>query len=598
MLNDVGARKLLLLSVLLAFAGGDAALAQTSAPTASGKTSATQKSSTKAAKNAAKKGDKAEDEEKPETIQVYKSPVAPETGKGGLFGVLGEPKKIEIQDMAAQNYDARRRPTVWGDPNALNQGLRIKPRVDAYVGWTDNARTKSKKSYTNDEKKRDWIAEIAPGLNISSTRGRFVGMFDATWRSLAYRYNDDLNESFATVHGAGTLEAVKDALFVDFGANVDRQERDAMYGADNGSRGIDKSNETRGWTVGPRWQFRLGAAADGMVRYRSTFLSGNSLEYKKSREQEWAANLGKPDASRRLGWNLEYSRYASDFDYRLGDDEEIERDLARATLYFNLARTFRLRATGGYESYDDGHDKKDSKAIGGGGFDWTPTPRTKISTLVEKRVFGTGYDITVSHRMRRVLFEISGVRDISTLRQSLGLYSDPRYAAALARNAGIADAVLRDRFIRSELGYPLEGDYSSSYYQQTTWRAGMTFTGLRNTLSVSGVRSRYKRLTTIGSVGFENEIDSDAAALMFTHLLTPLTTLELMAMRSRMIDYRFGSPDEITWRTTASLGVNTRLGPQARAGLYYHYQHSNTNSAQVEDDYTENAIRANFGVSF
>ena len=507
-----------------------------------------------------------------------------------LLAVLGG-ERVRAQETATPPSGDASSPSGGGAREG--RGLRIVPRLDTVLTWTDEAGGALRKD-------SGWIYELSPGLRVSSTRGRFVGLFDAQWRNVGHARDGGRGQSFGVLHGAGELEAVRETFFLDFGAAIDRDNRSPFAGrAGDDSLNIARDDEVRGWSLGSRLQFRLGNAAEGAIRYRSNWLDSNLDGFIGQRQQLWAGQIGNRMATRYAGWNLEYAHYDTDYD---SARETFRRDLGRVTIFLDLARQFRLRATAGYESHDSGVvGGRDEGAFGGGGFDWYPTPRTTVSLLAERRAFGGGYDFRFSHRTRRALWEISGVRDIASSADSFSVYQDPVFLSHFNSPGLVAqfpDSVQREQVVRLLLGDAPGGDVvTNAYYHDRRWRAGAVFIGLRNSLALSGQRSRRRLLSSTGGAGYDgfagsNWIDTDSATLAFSRRLAPRALLGATITRSRSQ----AGGDLDTWRTSASLGVNARLGPQTQAGLTY--RHQRADSELPEGDYTENSLRANLGLSF
>ncbi|MDR0715890.1 MAG: TIGR03016 family PEP-CTERM system-associated outer membrane protein [Azoarcus sp.] len=472
----------------------------------------------------------------------------------------------------------------------------IVPRLDTRLTWSDNAGAAH-------EKNADWILEVSPGIRYTDDRGRLTGIFDARWRNVGYARSDGLNQSFVTLQSANTLEAVQDMLFIDLDSNISRNNRSPFYGRISDDRlNVAKEDEVRTWALGPRLQFRLGDAAQGALRYRSSWLDGNMLKFGGQREQLWSGQIGNPHAFRYMGWNVEYSRSATEYD---STDQEVRRQLGRATIFINVASELRLRFTGGRESNDYGFGDEEDKNIWGGGFDWQPTPRTTVSLLSERRAFGNGYSFNLGHRARRTLWEISGSRGISSSMDSLGgsLYQDPQFLAWFNNPNLIAmypDPVQREALVRGLLHYP-SGDFiTNAYYRDETWRAGVTYTGVRNTITLSAQHSKRKRislgsLSAFDSFALANDLEMISGTLSLTRRLSSLSSLNAMVTHWRTRGEGMSSGLD-TRRTSASLGLNTRLGLQTQAGLTYNHQRSDTDV--TDGDYTENSVSANLGMTF
>jgi uncharacterized protein (PEP-CTERM system associated) len=483
---------------------------------------------------------------------------------------------------------------------APSRALQITPVLNTRVTWTDNARGSPDKTH-------DWVGEIAPGVKISSERGRFVGMFDASLRAIGYVRTDDLSETFVEVDGSGSLEALENMLFLDLDANVNRNDHSPFYGrTGNNNLSTDRKDELRSWAVGPRLKFHLGNAADATLQYRSSWLDHKQLTYGKQHSQAWAGELGKPTATRYVGWNLEYTH--SKTDYETSNREDLRR-LGRATLFFNLSPRFRVRATGGHEYTDyGGVSKKDRGAFWGGGFDWNPTPRTTVSALSEDRPTGSTYNVSLSHRIHHAVFSVSGVRDLTQSTDTLGIYQNPDYRVRYESLANImpnADPNLLRQMALSLMPEAGRDFITNAYYLNKTWNAGVTFSGRRDTLTLSAQTSRRERVGNEGFAGLPADIDiidTNSASITYTHQLTPLTALNSMVMYTRSKSDG-GTYDLDTRRTSASLGVTTQLGLRTRVGLTYFHQRTDSDAvpsslSSTYGDYTENSVTANLGASF
>jgi len=497
----------------------------------------------------------------------------------------------------AANASLRARGMRGVQPAKQGQGFRLTPRLDTSLTWTDNAEVGHVASPQG--KSSDWILEVSPGFSITGDRGRFKGVFNARWRNLGYLHNDKFSESFGTIQGVGSIEAVKDVFFVDLNADVNRNNRQPFYGRpSDDDMSVGKDQETRLWGVSPRLQFRLGSAAKGMVRYRTTWYDSNLNNFGNQREQTLTGQLGNESAIRHLGWNLDYTNVRTNYE-KISD--ETGRTVGRGTVFVNFARQFRVRLIGGHESYDNVQiSGKDSGTIGGGGFDWYPTPRTTISALAEKRVFGTGYNVALKHRLRHAYIDISGIRDISSMSDT-DVYLNPDFLALIGNpnfEPGITDPVERAR--RARMIYsPTADGVTNALFRNQTWRAAVTFNGLRNSLTVSGIYTKRRRLLdvsllSVGDVFSATEnYDTKAAAVSYMHRLTPLSSLHADLTGSRS---EGDSSTLDTRRVSASLGVQSQLGPQTHGGVTYRYLRSESDTATY--DYIENSVKASLGMSF
>lgn len=295
------------------------------------------------------------------------------------------------------------------------QTVTVTPTFDTSLTWTDNAGSGGGGGA------HDWIFEAAPGITVARESGRLNGNLNARLRNLAYANDSDRNTSFLTLRGAGEFEAVERLLFIDASAGITRSNLSVFTGRSASDElNVGKESETRIWSITPRLEFQLGQQARGTVSYLNRWIdSGSAAGLNDQYLQRLSAQLADPTALGRFGWGLDYVRSNSSW-----KEEDVSRDrnseIGRATLFINLSRQLRLRAIAGRESNDFQSRDGDSSSVYGAGVDWNPTERTELAATVEDRIFGRGYDVSLSHRTRRATWFASASRDISSTANTLG----------------------------------------------------------------------------------------------------------------------------------------------------------------------------------
>lgn len=472
---------------------------------------------------------------------------------------------------------------------------RIAPTLDTRLTWTDNVAADDR------DKRSDWVLEVSPGVSMLRESGRLKGRFSVQARSFAYAEETERNTTYLSVLGRGEFEAVQRLLFVEADARVSRGDMSSLRGRAAGdSLNNDKSNETRIWSIGPRLHFNLGSA-EGLVRYQSRWVSGGRNTFGDQQIDRWQARLGDPSAVRLLGWQADYER--TDTDYEERRYRALSEEIARATLFVNLSPQLRLRAIVGYESNDYLSARGDDGEFFGAGFDWRPTPRTRISALGEDRVLGRTYDAVFSHRMPRVAWDFRLGNDVSSSAQALarGYEDDPLFQVILNSPGLISeysDPLEREQAARRlyDAAYGDDVLLSNAYYMQRSAQARMTLFGVRNMLSFSLQRNRRSALSQTGDegrddlAGYDN-VDTRSGTLSFSHRLSGRSTLTAAYTHSKSEGR--GARNLQTERRSAAIGVATRLGPRTTGSLSLRHQNSDGGS-----DYTENAVIAHLGMRF
>ncbi len=491
---------------------------------------------------------------------------------------------------------------AMGATAASAQTVRVTPTLDARLTWTDN----SSDTGSGSDGGGDFVLEIAPGVRVSRDSGRFSGALSARFRNLTYSDDSSRNTSFLALQGQGRgeIEAVDDSLFVDMDASIARTYSSAFGPRIVGDEfSTDNGNETRIWSLGPRFQFRLGDSARGSVRYRARWFQSSGDTLGDQRVGTWNAQLSDPSAFRLFGWGLDYER--SDTTYSDRANRDVMEEAGRGTLFVNLSPQFRLRGIAGYETNDYGDLGRDSNSIYGGGFDWYPTDRTAISATVENRFFGTGYDLSISHRMPRSLWSVAVSRDVSSSLSDLagGFVLDPLYQIILNSPAlinsfpNLADRELAARQIYFALG-GASSIRSNAYFVQRSATAAVSFYGVRNVLSFSLQRSDRSRLNNLSGfvIGDDfrdfSDVRTTLATVSFSHQLSGYSSLVATATRS--ISEGTGTTSRETRRMLYSLGLASTLGPRTTGSLTYRHQRADGDAT----DFTENSITAAVSMSF
>lgn len=496
--------------------------------------------------------------------------------------------------------------------DAMAQAVTVDPRLDASLTWTDNAGTGGFDDGDGFDRGQDWILELAPGIAINRRSGRANGSLNASFRNIMYASNSDENTAFVELSGVGEFEAVEDSLFIDADASVSRSNLSLFSGRPAGDPlAVDSSDETRVWSIGPRYEFLVGDNNRGTLSYRSRWLDSGGGSLGDQRVDTWSADLANPTATRLFGWGLSYGR--SDTEYGdsasfVGDGSRSEED-GRATLFIRVAPDFRLRAIAGYESNDYGNRGRESSDIVGGGFDWNPTERTAISGTVEERIFGRGYDFSFQHRMARTTWSLSYSRDIESALDTLAggglldpdllfLFNNPNFLPQ------ITDPILREAIIRQLLGLPPIGSrgtiLSNAYFVTRGLTGAVTISARRSVVSLLLSRSERTRLGDPVGLGPQDDlrdfdaVTSTAATLSFSQNLTPNSSFDAALTRSRSEGQGPTATD--TQRTLFSVGISSQLGPDTSGSLRYRHQRADGGSSGR--DFTENAVTASVGMRF
>ncbi len=494
---------------------------------------------------------------------------------------------------------------------ALAQTSIVTPRLDTSLTWTDNASSSGMGGFGGGGTGNggaDWILEVSPGISVSRDSGRLSGNLSASFRNLMYASNTDNNTSYLSLNGSGQFEAVEDMLFIDADASISRNNLSAFSTRSTGdSLDVNPDNQTRIFTVSPRFQFRIGEDTEGILRYQRRWSNGANSQLSDQDKDKWSAEIANTQITGIFGLGLSYNRQTGGGGGGSGQGSQ-EQENARATLYAKVTPEFRLRGIFGHEKNDYGDAGTDSSAITGGGFDWNPSERTAIAATVEKRVFGNGYDVSVQHQLARTTVFGSFSRDIESSLDLIagGGFNDPFYQsiyeAILRDNPAISPTLASDmalQFVRQ-----LRGDVlTNAYFVSRSMSAGVTHVLPRGVISLTFNRSDRSRLGSADQLAPTDDFSSfddiatDSVTLSYSHRLTPQTSLNTSLTRSTS-DGR-GEESSDTKRNAFQVGLSSSLGPKTTGALIYRHQRSDGNGYNSDDsNRKENSVTATLGMSF
>ncbi|TAH41755.1 MAG: TIGR03016 family PEP-CTERM system-associated outer membrane protein, partial [Betaproteobacteria bacterium] len=434
---------------------------------------------------------------------------------------------VMAMDMArkaarSRRRDARRRPppsllalaTLLAAGGAFAQTSVVTPSLNATLTWTDNASTSGIGGFGglggSDRGGDDWILEVSPAVSIYRDSGRLSGSLNANFRNVMYASSADRNTSYLALSGSGQFEAIENMLFIDADASISRSNLSTFSTRGPGDDlDVNSDNETRVFSLSPRFMFRIGDNTRGSLQYRYRWSDSGGSQLADQSAGNWSAQISNTQITGIFGLGVDYSRTESDnsggsglaggsgtgSSLRGGNTQQS----ARATLYAKVTPELRLRGIVGRESNDYSGRGDQSSTVTGGGFDWNPTDRTTISGTVERRIFGRGYDLSFQHRLSRTALFATFSRDIqSSLDLIAGgglldplfqpLFQDPLLAALYPDPVVRRDAVLL--ILRR-----LRGDVlTNAYFVTRSLSGGVTYSLPRGVLSLTLSQSENSRL--------------------------------------------------------------------------------------------------------
>jgi uncharacterized protein (PEP-CTERM system associated) len=475
-------------------------------------------------------------------------------------------------------------------------GWQIVPSIGVRGTLTDNV-----DQAPSGQAHSDFITEIIPGILIDGQGARVKLHLDYRMDNLIYARDSNRNNLQNNLDAFGTLEAIENFFFIDARAAID-QEAISPFGArpSNPTTVNDNRTETRTYQVSPYLRGRFGDVADYLLRYDYNDLTNKSDSAGDSQVSVLTARVNGTTRLSALTWTAEAIGQRADY----SQSRDTEDDRARGIITYAFDPQFRVSATGGYERNDYITLEKTGNSTYGGGFDWAPTPRTRLHGDWERRFFGSGWNYTFSHHLPHLSIALSDVRDVTTDAQNR--VGSPGYTAAydllfaaLASSvpdpidrASQVQQILNGGTIPPGLGLPADFVVGSPYVERRQ-QASVALLGVRNTLTLSVYKSTRDILglgeDAVLPPGFTPNTREWGTGAVFSHRLTAFTSLNASATWRETT--ATSGPEFTSRQLDTRLGVGTRFSRHTTGSLEYRYTRFE-GDASGASDYRENSLAA------
>ncbi|MCW5652263.1 TIGR03016 family PEP-CTERM system-associated outer membrane protein [Hydrogenophaga sp.] len=483
----------------------------------------------------------------------------------------------EMRDETAMG-EGGPRPSVW-----------IEPRISTGVLITNNGNL----SATSPQSEQ--ILEVTPGVRAVFNRPRAKGFFDYSL-STQYRLQNTSGDALRhLLNTAMTFEAVDDRVFVDV-SGVVADESISAFGTLAPGYSNANTSRTSSFRVSPYLRGVLAGAVNYELRVGMEKASTATGSRSDVTVQDASARLRSDMTGRMLGWSLDAQTVSTE--YTLG--RRTRSDQVLGGLNYAPSSLLMLTAQAGVESNDVLSASRENYSITGLSLDWRPSNRTRLVAGVQKRYFGTGYNVLFEHRTARTVWRFSDTRDavnnpLDPGGATLGtVYSllDSLYTAQEP------DPVRRAQLVQAELlrlGLPADANsinnfLSSSATLVRSQQLSLALVGVRNGVTFTLLRGNSRRLGPSANLGDDFDVSESIRqrswSVNYSHRLTPLTTFAAGVGRQTNEGSVAGLSNTLT---TFTVGATTRLA--ARTSGTVQLQRSIYD--QVGAPYREVAISAN-----
>lgn len=482
-------------------------------------------------------------------------------------------------------------PDASADRETATRNWTIKPRVSLTETYTDNANVNRNAG----GKQSDLITEIAPGINIVARTARLKAYLDYSLREQLYAKESGYNRSQNALNSFGTFEAVDKWLFLDFSGVIAQQTISAFGTQSPGNTSINNNvTETSTFRLSPYIRGQFGDIAEYSLRYNLSTTRSDRSNVSDIDVSQWTGQVVGGTSFESLKWTVDGNQQTTD--YSLGRKTDAE--LLRAILTYAVFPQFRVSLSGGWESNNYASLNQETNTTHGYGFDWTPTERTKISAFKEKRFFGDGHNINLSHRFPQSSIQFSDTRDVSVLPNQfatvgLGSVYDLYFQQF---ETLIPDPVARANFVNALLAQNgispnaqvTSGFTTSQATIRRNQRLSLVLFGARNSITLLANRSESQGVLTsqsgLDAISQSNVVKQQGFGLNLTHRLSEISNLNMLLSRQESLGS--GANTIKTTTTLYQLNVSTKLGSKTTGSLSLR----RTEFDSTLNPYTENAL--------
>jgi uncharacterized protein (PEP-CTERM system associated) len=487
-------------------------------------------------------------------------------------------------------------PTVLSFP-ASAATWDIAPTLSAGETYTDNLSLSPESS-----KQSDWVTQVTPAISLAATgaQSRFKVNYalDVTYYARGHQENQVYNR----LDAAGHAELAKQLIFVDAGAHIDQYNVSLLAPlATSNVNTTGNSTTVKSFFASPYFRRDFGSDVRGELRLTESVVSSNQTStLSDSVADRIDLQLKSGPAHRLLAWNVQYARET--IDYKNAQDSDTE--LVTADARRLISPSVGLLVQAGYEYYRSGEIGPASEGPSwSAGFDWTPSPQTRLRATAGQRFYGDTYLLDFSHRTRLTTWSVGYNENITSTRSeffvpattSTAGYLDTLFSSqfpdSLARQKAVEQFIARTG-LPPGLGAPVDF-FSTDLFLVKRLQASAGILGAKNVLIGNVFKESREALIGnlvlpgTGDFAASNTIRQTGTTLLWNWRVTVRNALNLRGAYGRNEFPDIGRIDHLTY---IGMGFTRQFQSRLFGSLNYRQQHNDSNQSQF--DYTEHAVFA------
>jgi uncharacterized protein (PEP-CTERM system associated) len=480
---------------------------------------------------------------------------------------------------------------------ARAESFRLVPSVEVAQTYSDNVAL-----VPGELARSGWVTGISPGIRADLAGARVKGSLDYRLTESLYSADSRLNSTQNFLDSFAKVEAVDKLLFVEARANISQQNRSPFGAAATPDLSTPSANrvETSVYQVAPTLRGQLSDIASYQLRLSETNVHADDVSLPDTRTTEWAGKISNASPSAKLGWAVD----ASALRLRSEAAGTLEDSRIRGSLVYAFDPQFHVSGFAGHESTDFAGPPRRGTNTPGVGLEWSPSVRTQLAAVREKRFFGDGHNVIFSHRTPLTAWRLESTKDAAVLPAQLTASSSSSIQALMSDllTSAIPDPEARAQAARRKLEETgisgisaLNSNFASARpFILRNEVASFALLGAIHTITLSVIRREQRAfgVSPAGEGGSADDFRQKGFSANLARKLSPLTTLTLAATSLQTDDLT------ITTRQTRqhfySASLATRLSPRTSAALGV--RRVEFDSSIPIESYRENAIFASVSI--
>ena len=476
----------------------------------------------------------------------------------------------------------------------------IIPKIMITESYTDNAARLPSASA-----KASWVTDASPGIHVEHSGPRANVYLDYVLHRFFYTDQTQLNNTQNRLNSRAKIEAIDNWLFLDAQANVSQQNKSAFStaSAPDGFGTSTNRVETSTYQVAPSIRGQLSDIATYQLRLNGTESRTNDPALPDTRTIEWVGHIKNAPSSAKLRWSVDGNSLTIRNDV-VGKREDSR---VRGSVIYEIDSQLRVSIFGGHEITDYSTSLRTSTSTYGAGMEWSPTPRTRIAAVQERRFFGDGYVFFFSHRTPLTAWQLSSSKDATVLPNQLANTQQGSIYNLISDllTSAISDPLAKAKAVERRLqdsGIPASTVLGSGYltarpFLNQKTEASLALLGVKNTVTFTFAQTKQQVLGSISggadSFSLSNSIRQQGFNFNWSHKLSAMTSLTLTTTSLRSKALNIANLESKQY--SLNMFMSSRIGPRTVAS--FGVRHVRFKSS-MDTGYEENAVLGSLAFSF